>query len=85
MATDNKNKKELTLKQKIFLYFYKSKQYLNYKWHFIKGKVKRFVDSFYFYLIVFGTSVFLLHRVLLWLNITVSNDNLHSLAFADCS
>ncbi|MDZ7798671.1 MAG: hypothetical protein U5L76_03580 [Patescibacteria group bacterium] len=82
MATDNKNKKEPTLKQKILLYFYKSKQYLNYKWHIIKGKVKRFVDSFYFYLIPFGASLFFLHRVLLWLNITVSSDNVHSLAFA---
>ena len=81
-SIENENPKKFTLKQKVFLHYYKSKQYLDYKWHLIKEKVKRFVDSFYFYLIVFGASVFLLHRALLWLNITVSNDNLHSLAFA---
>jgi Ca2+/Na+ antiporter len=82
METNNQNKKEFTLKQKSFLYFYKSKQYLNYKWHLIKEKIKGSIDSFYFYLIVFGASVFLLHRALIWLNITISNDNLHGLAFA---
>ena len=81
-SIENENLKKFTLKQKVFLYFYKSKQYFNYKRHRIWIKVKRFVDSFYFYLIVFGAFVFLLHKALFWLDITVSNDNLHSLAFA---
>lgn len=81
-SIENENHKKFTLKQKVFLYFYKSKQYLNYKWHLAKEKIKRFIDSFYFFLIFFGVFVFLLHRVFLWLNITVSDDNLHSLALA---
>ena len=82
METENKIKKELTIKQKMLLYFYKSKQYLANKWYNLKEKIKKFADSFYFYLIVFGVSVFLLHRALLLFNITVTEDNLHNLAFA---
>lgn len=82
MEAKNKIKKELTFKQKVLLYFYKSRQHLSNKWHGLKGKIKKFVDSFYFYLIVFGVSVFLLHGALLWLNIIISNDNIYSLAFA---
>ncbi|MFW6172820.1 MAG: hypothetical protein ACOC5T_03675 [Elusimicrobiota bacterium] len=80
MATNNK--KELGLKQRLFLYFYKSKQYLNYKGHLIWSKVKGFVDSPYFYLIVIGFFVFLFHRALPSLNITISDGNLHGFAFA---
>lgn len=78
----NKNSKKFTLKQKLFLYFYKSKQYLNYKRHRIWLGLKKFLDSPYFYLIVIGSFVFLSHKALIWLNIAVSNDNLHSFAFA---
>ena len=81
-SDENKSPKKFTLKQKVFLYFYKSKQYLNYKRQRIWLGLKRFVDSPYFYLIVIGSSVLLFHKALIWLNITVSNDNLHSFAFA---
>ena len=82
METNNKNKKEFTHKQKFFLYFYKSKQYLTNKWHIAKRKVKNFVDSFYFYLIVFAIFVFLLHKSLIYFNLTISKDTLSNLAFA---
>lgn len=82
METDNKNKKEFTRKQKLFLYFYKSKQYLISKWHIVKGKFKNFVDSFYFYLIVFAIFVFLLHKFLIYFNPAISKDILSNLAFA---
>jgi len=81
-STENKNAKEFTLKQKVSLYFYRSKQYLDYKRHCAWIKVKRFVNSFYFYMIVLGGSVFLLHKALFWLDITISNGNLYNLAFA---
>lgn len=82
METNDKNKKEFTLKQKALLYFYKSKQCLNNKRHAIGETVNKFIDSFYFYLIVFGVFVFLLHKVLLFLNTSVTEDYLHGLAFA---
>lgn len=82
MEVKSKIKKEFTFKQKVLLYFYKSRQYLDNKWHDLKEKIKKFVDSFYFYLIVFGASVFLLHKATLWLNITLTEDIIHSLAFA---
>ena len=82
MEAKNKIKKELTFKQKVLLYFYKSRQYLDNKWHDIHGKIKKFVDSFYFYLIVFGGSVFLFHKASLYFNITVTEGDLHGLAFA---
>ena len=82
MEIGNKNKKEFTPKQKFFLYFYKSKQYLINKWHIAKGKFRNFADSFYFYLIVFAIFVFLLHKSLIYFNLTISKDILSNLAFA---
>lgn len=82
METNDQDKKVFTLKQKAFLYFYKSRQYLNNKWYRAKEAVKGFLDSLYFYLIVFGGSVFLFHKALLYFNITVAEADLHSLAFA---
>ncbi|MDD5688665.1 MAG: hypothetical protein PHQ76_00085 [Caldisericia bacterium] len=75
------SKKEFTLKQKVFLYFYKSKQYLNNKWYLVKEKIKKIIDSLYFYSIFFGVFVFLLHKILIYLNLTISEDNLYSFAF----
>ncbi len=82
MGKKNIDKKEFTLKQKVFLYFYKSRQFLNYKLYRAKEAVKSFLDSLYFYLIIFGGFVFLFHKALLYFNITVVEADLHSLAFA---
>ena len=82
MEEGNKSKKELTIKQNILLYFYKSLQYIKNKWYFAKEKIKKFIDSFYFYLIFFGIFVFFLHKALLFFNTTATEDNLHSFAFA---
>jgi len=82
MERNDKNKKEFTLKQKRFLYFYRSKQYFNYKWHLTKKKIKIFFDSFYFYLILFCVFIFLLHKISIHFNLIISEDNLHNFAFA---
>jgi len=82
METNNENKKEFTTKQKLFLYFYKSKQYLNNEWYIVRNKIKNFVDSFYFYLIIFAVYVFFLHKALIYFNPTISENTLSSLAFA---
>jgi len=82
MERNDENKKEFTLKQKGFLYFYRARQYLNNKWYIVREKIKKFVDSFYFYLIFFGVFVFLLHKILIFLNLTILADNLYGFAFA---
>ena len=45
METNDKDKKKFTLKQKAFLYFYKSQQYFYNKWFYVKEKIKKFIDS----------------------------------------
>lgn len=82
METDNKTKKVFSLKQKIFLYFYRSKQYIDNKWFLVKEKMKKFIDSFAFYFIFFGIFAFLLHGILVYLNLTISEDSLYNFAFA---
>jgi len=82
---DNKKKVELTLKQKSFLFFYRFKRYLNYKCLVMRNKGKRYIDSFYFYLILFVVSLFISHEALLFFNVTVEEKTLHSLAFAIAS
>ena len=76
------DRKEFTWKQKMLLHFYKSKQYLDNKWYVVKGKVISFVDSFYFYLLVFAIFIFLLHKALIYFNLNISKDILSNLAFA---
>lgn len=79
------DKKELTLKQKVLLYHYKSQQDFYSKWFYIKEKIKKFVDSFFLYFISFGVFLFLLHKVLTGLNLTedsLTEDRLYDFAFA---
>lgn len=76
------DKKEFTLKQKVLLYLYKSQQYFYNKWFYVKERIKKFIDSFFFYFISFGVFLFILHKVLIGLNLTISEDNLFSFAFA---
>lgn len=82
METNDKNKKEFTLKQRALLYFYKLQQYLDNKWFNVKEKIKKFIDSLSFYFIFLGVFVFFLHKILIYLNLTISEDNLYSFAFA---
>lgn len=76
------DKKEFTLKQKVFLYFYKSQQYFYGKWFYIKRKIKRFIDSLFFYFIFLGALIFFLHKISIYFNPTIPEDILYSFAFA---
>lgn len=76
------DKQNFTWKQKILLHFYKSKQYLNNKWYVVKEKIKSFVDSFNFYLLVFAIFIFFLHKALIYFNFNIPKDTLSNLAFA---
>jgi len=82
MEINNKDKKRFTLKQKTLLYFYKSQQYLYSKWFYVKKKTKKFIDSFFFYFLFLGVLVFLLHKILIYFNPNIPEDNLYSFAFA---
>lgn len=82
MEINNKNKKEFNLKQKVFLYFYKSQQYFYGKWFYIKEKIKEFTDSLFFYFAFLGVLVFLLHKISIYFNPNIPEDTLYSFAFA---
>jgi len=82
MNNETVNKKEFTLKQKIFLYFYKLKQYIYNDWSKTKVDINKFTDSFLFYLLTFSILLFLFQKILIHLNIYISEDHLYSLAFA---
>ena len=79
---ETKNKKELTFKQKVFLYFYKAQQFFYAKWFYIKRKVKNFIDSILFYFFLLGVLIFFLNKFLTYFNPNISEDNLYSFAFA---
>lgn len=76
------DKKEFTLKQKVFLYFYKSQQYFYGKWFYVKEKIKKFIDSLFFYFVFLSVLVFLLHKISIYFNPNIPEDTLYSFAFA---
>ncbi len=76
------NKKEFTLKQKIFLYFYKSEQYIYNDWLRTKADINKLSDSFLFYLFIFSILLFLFQKALIFFNIYISEDHLYNLAFS---
>jgi len=76
------DKKEITLKQKVFLYFYKSQQYFYDKWFCVREKTKKFIGSLFFYFIFLGVLVFLLHKILIYSNPNIPENNLYSFALA---
>ena len=76
------DKKEFTLKQKVFLYFYKSQQYFYGKWFYVKGKIKKFTDSLFFYFVFLGVLVFFLHKISINFNPNIPEGTLYSFAFA---
>lgn len=82
MNKETVTKKEFTLKQKIYLYFYKSEQYIYNDWLRTKADINKFSDSFLFYLLIFSVLLFLFQKVLIYLNIYISEDHLYGLAFA---
>jgi len=75
-------KSDLSPKQRIFLFFYKSRNYILKVWFRIKGKIKQIINSSLFHLALIGISVFLLHKSLVHFNLNISEDNLHNFAFA---
>jgi len=77
-----KTDKKFTIKQMLFLYFYKSKQYLYNDWIITKERLIKFVDSFLFYALVYSIFLFVFQKISLRFNIIISNEHLYDLAFA---
>ncbi|MDD3607859.1 MAG: hypothetical protein PHQ20_03635, partial [Candidatus Moranbacteria bacterium] len=84
MSKDLKTEKSntLSLKQRGFLYFYKSKQWLRYQWLSFKRTLTTFADSILFYIIVFSISLFFIQRGLIYFGITPTPEDLRGLGFA---
>ncbi|MDP2586751.1 MAG: hypothetical protein Q8P32_03185 [Candidatus Komeilibacteria bacterium] len=74
--------KKFTVKQKVFLYLYKSRQYVYNDWLITKDRLIKFVDSFLFYVLVYSIFLFIFQKSLSWLNINVSEEHLYSFGFA---
>ena len=77
-----KTDKKFTIKQKSFLYFYKSKQYLYNDWLMTKERLIKFIDSFLFYALVYSILLFVFQKILSQFNIIISDEHLYDLAFA---
>ncbi len=82
MNNDKDKTKKFTLKQKTYLQFYKTKQYLSNDWTKTKDRLNKIVDSFLFYFFIHSVFLFILQKSLISLNIVVSDEYLNSLGFA---
>lgn len=76
---------DLSLKKKVFLFIFKLRQFLHFKWVNNKKKAINFIDSLYFYFIFFCGVIFLIHKSLVYSNLTISENNIYSFAFAIAS
>jgi len=82
MGKENKKSNTLSLKQKGFLYFYKSRQWIYGHWFIFKRTLVSFADSILFYILIFSIALFLIQRGLIYLGITPSPEDLRGIGFA---
>lgn len=82
MSEKSEKPKEFSLKQKFFLYFYKSKQFIYRDWLNFKQRLSRLNDSFLLVTLLFCIGLFFVQRILNCLNIDISQEQLSSLGFA---
>lgn len=82
MEKESQTPNAFSLKQKSFLYFYKSKQWLYGHWIKFKRALTTFSDTLLFYVLVFCIALFVIQRGLNLLQITPSPGELQSLGFA---
>jgi hypothetical protein len=71
-----------SLKQKSFWYFYKSQQFLYGYWLSIKRTLVWFVDSPYFYLLLFSIVLVLVRKSIMYFDVTLASKDLISLGFS---
>ena len=72
----------LSLKQKSFLYYFKSQQWLRGHWMRFKRRVTDFSDSTLFYILIFCIALFLIQKGLDIFQITPSPEELQGFGFA---
>jgi hypothetical protein len=70
---------KLSSKQKFFLYFFKSEQYINIQWIRTKEYFSVLNDSFLFYTLIFSIFLSIIHRVLPYLGVALKQDQLINL------
>lgn len=78
---ENISKSWKQLKQKFFLYYYKALAFLYRSWIFIVEKVKQFLDTPSFYIVLFSFSFYGLHSFFGYLNPVLLDSFLHDFAF----
>jgi len=74
--------KDLSLKQKSFLYFFRSKQYLYIQWFRLKQYFLEILDSPLIHVLIFCIALFFIQKALIYLNINLTQDQLSGLGFA---
>ncbi|MBU1036837.1 hypothetical protein KKF32_02255 [Patescibacteria group bacterium] len=82
MDKEKEKPKTLSLKQKGFLYFFKSKQWLYGHWLSFKRTLTSFADSALFYILFFSIALFLIQKGLIYLGVTPSPEDLRGIGFA---
>lgn len=82
METKPSQLKDLSLKQKSFLYFFRSKQYLYIKWFRLRQYFLGILDSPLFHVLIFCIALFSIQKALMHLNINLTQDQLSGLGFA---
>lgn len=82
METKPNHLKDLSFKQKFFLFFYKSNQFIYRDWLSFKQRLSRLNDSFLLITLLFCIGLFFVQRILNCSNIIISQEQLSSLGFA---
>ena len=82
METKHNHLKDLSLKQKFFLYFYKSKQFIYQDWLSFKQRLSGLNDSFLLITLLFCIALFFIQRISNCSNIIISQEQLSNLGFA---
>ncbi|MGH2506283.1 MAG: hypothetical protein ACRDHZ_02515, partial [Ktedonobacteraceae bacterium] len=82
MESENQKPKTLSPKQKGFLYFYKSHQWLYGRWQRFKRVLNTFSDSTLFYVLIYCIALFVIQKGLNLFQIAPSPGELQSLGFA---
>jgi hypothetical protein len=82
MENQTNQLKKFSLKQKFFLHFFRSIQYLSIQWFSLKQYFLGILDSFLFYILIFCVAIFFTQKVLLHLNVNLTQEQLSSLGFA---
>ncbi len=82
MDTKPDHLNDLSLKQKFFLHFYRSKQFIYREWLGFKKELSGLNDSFLLITLLFCIGLFFIQRILICSNFNISQEQLSSLGFA---